>query len=706
MLGIGDTLRELAKSGEFGVQPESLSLPITLKALDEATRTCLQRFLNFGFRRIDDGPAIVYELVDKDFGHWLISLTMEPIPGYVGNIRLSELNNSMSLVTIEIPGRFPPEIYSLGRETMKDFAIRQGEARVRVLQSYLADLANHPICLVMDYSTSNPAALEVNEAGHIKSGFEFYDIPMSANVFVRRLAAFFSDNLYTQASWVLTTLPENIVEPVKFYLPTHGTSIEAMLARGEAQLTEQGGLVLSTDPKFSGQGKPLEVKIIPNGEGKVNVELDHLGRELIDEPLYDHFIEFLNELSGKPITTKKHDGNTVAKELDHLRTLLSMNRKNFQRVKEQIAFHGGEMNASLNLRNQKDYFEGEIDKIESQIEELKKLQGQVITHHSHTSQTANEEIEMPTSDKQGNEVLTVPEWLIRLTSGGVGYSACGIHLRIPFDYLIPAVKRCLTFPSEYIDVKFDNVTEAPNVLFQISQKQLKDLGFFAFSKVTDEVTLWNISRVPKPTKVELKKWMEDVSWEWIANTDEFEVLVQKSNLKEDKISLSQKLKLAKELLYLRKQRHRFKVVQAFCRRLKDDELWRYYNSKLLTRQDDQWVWTSSRVRQSELPTAASGQAHEDKLNIDKRPTKIPPILLDREKMQSHSNHSYTPRTAEVIINALPVAKERADYDGERLTVTRLAEVAGVANETASRYLGAMKKAGYTELLGVKLPGKK
>ncbi|HEX9923006.1 MAG TPA: hypothetical protein VGD99_10110 [Anaerolineae bacterium] len=62
----------------------------------------------------------------------------------------------------------------------------------------------------------------------------------------------------------------------------------------------------------------------------------------------------------------------VSEELAHLRKLLAKYQKNLQRTEQKIASHGGEMNASDELMNQKEDYEEEIDKIETQIEELEK----------------------------------------------------------------------------------------------------------------------------------------------------------------------------------------------------------------------------------------------------------------------------------------------------------------------------------------------
>jgi hypothetical protein len=86
---------------------------------------------------------------------------------------------------------------------------------------------------------------------------------------------------------------------------------------------------------------------------------------------------------------------------------------------------------------------------------------------------------------------------------------------------------------------------------------------------------------------------------------------------------------------------------------------------------------------------------------------IPPILLNREAMKPYCAKGfwYSPKTAKVLINALPGAQYKAAHAFEELSVTRLADEAGMVLETASRYLSAIKGAGFTELLGVKLPGK-
>ena len=154
MEDISRNLRELAKSGEFGAGLMGIRLSVTLKALDSATRYCLQRFINFGFKRISDEPDIVYELFDKDFGLWALSLLLDaPTPdapdtsmvGYIGNLRFRELNKSETGVIVEIPREFPQELYSLGKETVKDFGIRQTKSRTTMLKFYLAALSNDTI---------------------------------------------------------------------------------------------------------------------------------------------------------------------------------------------------------------------------------------------------------------------------------------------------------------------------------------------------------------------------------------------------------------------------------------------------------------------------------------------------------------------------------------------------------------------------------
>jgi hypothetical protein len=80
----------------------------------------------------------------------------------------------------------------------------------------------------------------------------------------------------------------------------------------------------------------------------------------------------LDRLSGEG---GKHSKADVSEELDHLRNLRSKYKKNLWQVEEQIADHGGEMRAPVDLRNQKESFEEEIDKITLQIEELEKGDG-------------------------------------------------------------------------------------------------------------------------------------------------------------------------------------------------------------------------------------------------------------------------------------------------------------------------------------------
>lgn len=87
--------------------------------------------------------------------------------------------------------------------------------------------------------------------------------------------------------------------------------------------------------------------------------------------------------------------------------------------------------------------------------------------------------------------------------------------------------------------------------------------------------------------------------------------------------------------------------------------------------------------------------------------EIPPILLNREAMRRYCNKSfsYNPATAKDIIDKLKDAQQEAERDGNYLTVTRLASAAGCAVETTSRYLRAIKAAGFSELMEVKLPGR-
>lgn len=86
--------------------------------------------------------------------------------------------------------------------------------------------------------------------------------------------------------------------------------------------------------------------------------------------------------------------------------------------------------------------------------------------------------------------------------------------------------------------------------------------------------------------------------------------------------------------------------------------------------------------------------------------EIPAILLNREVMKQYraKGFTYSPATARQIIDKLIVAQQEAVNNGEKLTVTTLANKVGCNVETVSRYLSAFKKAGYSELIGVKLPG--
>ena len=83
---------------------------------------------------------------------------------------------------------------------------------------------------------------------------------------------------------------------------------------------------------------------------------------------------------------------------------------------------------------------------------------------------------------------------------------------------------------------------------------------------------------------------------------------------------------------------------------------------------------------------------------------IPQMLLDRQVMQKY-HKDYVPKTAKDIIEKLKTAQQEAVNELADLTVTKLAKVAGFELATVSRYLTAFKKAGFSELLGVKLPGK-
>ena len=129
------------------------------------------------------------------------------------------------------------------------------------------------------------------------------------------------------------------------------------------------------------------------------------------------------------------------------------------------------------------------------------------------------------------------------------------------------------------------------------------------------------------------------------------------------------------------------------------------------------VWVKGNDQQlCEWVITAIGELIEVKRKdtISKQPSdrnevdgEIPAMLLDREEMQPYCSKgfSYVPKTARHIIDKLPDAEKKADYAFEKLTVTRLANEVGVSVETTSRYLSTIKKAGFSELLGVQLPGK-
>lgn len=150
---------------------------------------------------------------------------------------------------------------------------------------------------------------------------KFYEIPISANSFVRRLR----DHLWNDPENRLSTVPHvdrlldiNITEPVEFTLPTHGSTLETMLARGEAwfenipsdTLTsfidengvhthslslENKSLMLSTDARHSYDDN-LKVEIVPIGLERVEIWFkEGFDAELINKPLYDYFVKFLDK---------------------------------------------------------------------------------------------------------------------------------------------------------------------------------------------------------------------------------------------------------------------------------------------------------------------------------------------------------------------------------------------------------------------------
>lgn len=124
---------------------------------------------------------------------------------------------------------------------------------------------------------------------------QFFELPISANSFIRRLRLHYEEQLQSNLNTNFDHAPKDIKEPFKFGFPTHGVTWETMLATGQAWINEEGRLCLSADPKFANYGRPLEVEIVPVGTEKVEVWLEDTGRELIDEWLYDDFITFLNQ---------------------------------------------------------------------------------------------------------------------------------------------------------------------------------------------------------------------------------------------------------------------------------------------------------------------------------------------------------------------------------------------------------------------------
>ncbi len=107
--------------------------------------------------------------------------------------------------------------------------------------------------------------------------------------------------------------------------------------------------------------------------------------------------------------------------------------------------------------------------------------------------------------------------------------------------------------------------------------------------------------------------------------------------------------------------------------------------------------------EKEARASPTGSAHPEP-GVGGDDLVIPGRLFDQKAMRQYYK-DYSPKSARKIIASLPGAQQEAKHQDETLTVTRLANKAGFSVESTSRYLTAIKKAGYDTLLGVRLPGR-
>lgn len=136
---------------------------------------------------------------------------------------------------------------------------------------------------------------------------------------------------------------------------------------------------------------------------------------------------------------------------------------------------------------------------------------------------------------------------------------------------------------------------------------------------------------------------------------------------------------------------------------KRDELWELREAAHQKILEQLWYW----LEKDEIHVRNKPESPVDIQLSPGEADGIPAILLNRDIMKQFCTKSfdYVPKTAAVIINALPQAQNAANHEFENLTVTRLAHFAGCDIATASRYISTFKRAGFTELKGVDLPGR-
>lgn len=269
-----------------------------------------------------------------------------------------------------------------------------------------------------------------------------------------------------------------------------------------------------------------------------------------------------------------------------------------------------------------------------------------------------------------------------IVNGGVGYNPAGIEeIAIPLADFDAAIRRGLSIAGwGSVNFERDATTNAPDIIYRLGQDDLGNLGHFTISRLTERSIIWGFGTVPTPTDTELENWLKKIGktpWGWLAKQREWADLLRCYELDGSRLSEAERLKLAREFLYKRKRDHRYKILVHICEMLKHDALYRI-----------------------EPPTQDTAPAQGKGVGGD----ELPPILLNGKEMKQYYK-DYSPQSAKTIIESLPHAERKAEAQSKTLTVTILAKEMGYELETVSRYLGAFKKAGFYELLRVKLPGR-